>query len=93
MPARKKSKRGSNLAKLNQVHPKDLPDDPGAASAAPRDLVVTLTLTLALTLTLTLTLTLIGRGQEVRTAPLQLLARGPAQRGADRAQPVSPRAA
>ena len=40
MPSRKKSKRGSNLAKLNQVHPKDLPDDPGAASAAPRDLVV-----------------------------------------------------
>ena len=40
MPFGKKSKRGAHLAKLNQVHPKDFPDDLGAASAAPRDLVV-----------------------------------------------------
>ena len=30
MPARKKSKRGDNLKKLNKVHPKGLSDDEGA---------------------------------------------------------------
>ena len=30
MPARKKSKRGDNLQKLNKVHPKGLSDDEGA---------------------------------------------------------------
>ena len=30
MPARKKSKRGDNLQKLNKAHPKDLKEDEGA---------------------------------------------------------------
>ena len=40
MPAHKKRKQGGHLQKLNQVHPKDLSDDAGAASAAPLDLLV-----------------------------------------------------
>ena len=45
MPALKKRKQGGHLHKLNQVHPKDLSDDAGAASAAPLDLVVIVPLT------------------------------------------------
>ena len=40
MPAHKKRKQGGHLQKLNQLHPKDLWDDAGAASAAPLGLLV-----------------------------------------------------
>jgi len=45
MPARKKRKQGGHLQKLNQVHPKDPPDDSGATSAAPLELAVIVRLT------------------------------------------------